>query len=180
MTPAYFAENPTPAPAKKPSALPRESAKKRAAREAAGQPIPRTTISNRSTPLARGGPPKRRKERIAAVNPEREKKRRQSYAKKLAAYKRSETYKLVEQRAGGRCEFSPPMWGFETGVIRCPNRRGEDGVKLHHHHLTYARFGGAELPEDIQLLCTGHHEAAESQHPTRKHFTGRRAGGESA
>lgn len=45
MTPAYFAETPAPAPPLKPQFIAREGAKKKAKREAAGLPIPRSTIS---------------------------------------------------------------------------------------------------------------------------------------
>jgi hypothetical protein len=108
-------------------------------------------------------PLKKSSKPIPKQNADRAKRRRGQYAKKLAAYRRSECFKIVEARAGGRCEESPRMWGFPAGVIRCPNRRGEPDVVLHHHHLTYARFGGKELPEDIRVLCTGHHEAREAK-----------------
>jgi hypothetical protein len=41
------------------------------------------------------------------------------------------------------------------------------GNRLTHHHKTYARFGGKELPKDIAVLCDRHNEEAESKHPTR-------------
>ncbi len=110
---------------------------------------------------------------LAKSNPEKQAKRRKSYAQKLAAYKRSETYKVVEARAEGRCEFSYPavvdaVTGKQRGsdMKRCPAYR-RDGSRLTHHHKTYARFGGKELPEDIEVLCRYHNEEAESQHPTR-------------
>lgn len=107
---------------------------------------------------------------IKKANPERQAKRRQSYTKKLAAYRRSETYQIVEKRASGRCEHVEGfhalmlMAGLET---RCAARRAA-GDRLTHHHKTYARFGGDELPEDIIVLCDEHDDEAESQHPTRK------------
>lgn len=55
-------------------------------------------------PLQRKGWINRGAKRIAKVNPERQAKRRKSYAQKLAAYRRSETYRVVEKRAGGCCE----------------------------------------------------------------------------
>jgi hypothetical protein len=49
--------------------------------------------------------------------------------------------KAAYRRADGRCN-------------RCKRR----GV-LHAHHLTYVRFGGAELPEDLEVLCEKCHTA---------------------
>jgi len=99
------------------------------------------------------------------ANPERQAKRRLSYAQKLAAYKRSETYKAVEARAAGRCERSEFLSYLGTAV-RCHASRLLD-ARLTHHHKTYARFGGNELPEDIEVLCDRHNALAESAHPTR-------------
>ena len=108
---------------------------------------------------------KKRKARKALPksNPERQAKRRKSYAVKLAAYKRSETYKAVEVRAGGMCEARFTLLGYPA---RCGATRIA-GERLTHHHKTYARFGGKELPEDIEVLCDIHNAHAESQHPTR-------------
>lgn len=116
---------------------------------------------------------------IRKVNPERQAKRRAEYRKKLAAYRRSETYRLVEARAGGRCEGMDTvmyeacgpdyvMRPFTVEPYRCyADRRYPDGTKLTHHHKTYARFGGKELPEDIIVLCDRHNREAESKYPTR-------------
>lgn len=121
----------------------------------------------------------RRSKGLKKVNPERQAKRRKAYAQKLAAYRRSETYRLVEARAGNRCEHFtytttltmlgdkqhpdfPPVYG----IVRCCTHRAE-GTTLTHHHKTYARFGGKELPEDIIVLCDRHNAEAESKYPTR-------------
>lgn len=116
----------------------------------------------RRAELARGKGPSRTS-RIRKMNPERQARRDAEYARKLAAYRRSPTYRLVQARAGGRCEFTLP-----SGE-RCPVTVG-----LSHHHLTYARFGGAERPEDVIVGCEHHHALAEQlHHPHRRHGRGR-------
>jgi hypothetical protein len=117
----------------------------------------------RKKPLKRS--PIARKTRMKKVNTDRQAKRRQQYRAKLSAYRRSETYRLVEARAGGRCEAWEPA-NIVHDSHRCYAERGH-GSTLTHHHLTYARFGGAERPKDIKLLCNHHNALAESQHPTR-------------
>ena len=94
---------------------------------------------------------------LKKVNVERQAKRRKSYAQKLAAYRRSETYQIVKARANGQCEAKHYPEG------RCL------GPAEHHHHKTYARFGGHELPEDMLDVCLTCHGLAESQHPGRRH-----------
>lgn len=95
---------------------------------------------------------------IKKVNVARQAKRRRAYAQKLAAYRRSETYQVVKARAGGQCE------AFLFGLVRCCERGTQ------HHHKTYARFGGQELPEDIIVLCADCHAEVETRdHPTRRH-----------
>lgn len=109
------------------------------------------------------------------MNPIALAKRRGRYAVKLAAYRRSETYRRVEERAGGRCEAMDTLvweWSSKTGMAkeattvepyRCyADRRYPDGTKLTHHHLTYSRFGGKERPEDIIVLCQRHNAEAEA------------------
>jgi 5-methylcytosine-specific restriction endonuclease McrA len=89
-------------------------------------------------------------------------------AKKAAKYKAflsSAVWKRLRrealERAGHRCEWI--SWGHERGVpptslefmdlARCPATE-----KLTVHHVTYARFGGAELPEDLRVLCKHCHD----------------------
>ncbi len=119
---------------------------------------------------------------IAKSNPEREAKRRKTRRTKHAAYKRSETWREVEQRAGGRCEaavrldwfeveapsFKPPSW-FHLHVLSETWQRCENTSRLQHHHLTYARYGGDELPDDMLVCCPRCHGWLEKvNHPTRK------------
>lgn len=152
----YCRITPVPKPKKK------RKAKSRPARTAKPKRIARTARLKRGT------------KKIPKVNPAKQAKRRRGYRVKLAAYRRSVTYKLVEARAGGRCERVMTMlpWPHEQ---RCHMRRDGEGVyfafgakqRLTHHHKTYARFGGKELPSDIELLCDAHHAEEEAKHPTR-------------
>ena len=134
------------------SPLPKESPKRRAAREAAGRGAFSTFVAK---PKA-----------IRKVNPERKAKRRIGYRAGMAAYNKSETKKIVAKRAGGRCEFVLRVTHYDGALVehfRCTALSG-----LQDHHKTYARFGkGYERPEDILRVCTAHHAFLESQHPTR-------------
>jgi hypothetical protein len=114
---------------------------------------------------------------IPRLNATAQQKRRARYRKGLAAYRASFCYKFVNERAANRCEYIiasgttatgdvTQSWADGTWIKRCPVIR-VDGVRLTHHHKTYARFGGKELPEDIIVLCDRHHQEAESKHPTR-------------
>lgn len=122
----------------------------------------------RNTPMKRGSKPLKRV-KLAKSNPERQKKAKARYAKKLAAYKRSETYALVEARSGGRCEMlyqtssTNGGYGAFARSVECIVRCIE--AARHHHHTTYARFGGRELPDDIVHVCPRCHDRLESQKP---------------
>lgn len=112
-----------------------------------------------------------KKSKLKAVNVKRTKKKRKSYAQKLAAYRRSETYKIVEARSGGRCENVVQVGGFVPGTaIRTVNANRCCQPAKVHHHKTYARFGGRELPEDMLHLCDSCNGFIESQHPTRRRY----------
>lgn len=114
--------------------------------------------------LQRGGKIKPRNEKQSA-------KRRERYSAKLAAYKRSETYKIVEARANGQCEFivTPDSRSItQFDAHRCFVTRTKE-TPLAHHHRTYSRFGGDELPDDILVLCEHHHAIAEAAYPHRRH-----------
>lgn len=123
---------------------------------------------------------------IRKVNPEQRAKRKKRQASKHAAYMRSETRKIVDARANGRCEAAvrtePGFFQVQPRdflTIEDPNywfcitlraqewTRCENTTRLQHHHLTYTRYGGNELPEDILKCCRRCHDWLESQHPTR-------------
>jgi hypothetical protein len=91
---------------------------------------------------------------IRKRNPERQAKRRSGYAKKLAAYRRSKTFKIVESRSDGCCEAQIRTFDYcgNAQVHRC------GALAVAHHHQTYARFGGDELPTDIIAVCKRCHE----------------------
>ncbi len=67
------------------------------------------------------------------------------------AYLLSTKWKAVRawamQRASGQCQGHVPPFHALYGGFRCSNKR-----RLQVHHLTYERLG-AELPEDVVVLC---------------------------
>lgn len=92
---------------------------------------------------------------LPKVNTERARKKAHRYAVKLGRYRNSRTYHLVEARAQGRCERI-------IDGQRCEESRANGDV-LTHNHKTYARFGGKERPEDVEVLgprCNALYEAA--------------------
>ncbi len=124
--------------------------------------------------------------RIRAVNPEAETKRRKTRKRNHAAYRASETFKLVQQRAAGQCEGSLRWartaaeaeyrgvdlieigdgmeWMANGAWVRCGET--ED---LEHHHVRYPNEPGTERPEDICILGQRCHGWIETvNHPTRK------------
>ena len=109
------------------------------------------------------------------MNPARQAKRRKSYAQKLAAYHRSETAKIVAQRAGGQCERFIQESGLylqnevDGKVVIVPvGYRCLATLGLSHNHKTYARFGRKELPDDVEVLCKFHHDAYEAAKPVHR------------
>lgn len=111
-------------------------------------PTRRTRLTR--SPIARGTT------RIATGNPARQAKRRKRYSALLAAYRRSPTHRVVELRAGGQCERV-------VGADRCEYRG-----PLIHNHRTYARFGGQELPSDVEAICPAHNSEYEGARPWRR------------
>ena len=85
---------------------------------------------------------------------------------------RSETRKIVDARAAGRCEASvmlTPNGLVVAGVSAIPcNRYRCENKAVAHHHLTYFRYGGDELPEDMLKVCRRCHDYLEHDHPTRR------------
>lgn len=117
--------------------------------------------------MKQSGPIKRKKAlkrstKIRKVNPTAKAKRVAKQKKHYA----SSAWKLIRtdalDRANHRCEYVE-AWGFpfvEAGTwryIRC-----KATTDLQVHHKTYARFGGEELPDDLQALCPYHHRMLEA------------------
>lgn len=133
----------------------------------------------RKKPL-RSNPAKRlrSKTKLKAFNPEKSKKRRTRQQQKHEAYRKSDTYREVEARSGGRCEFSlrgdDVRDGFEwqfhplDGWIRCGRKATQ------HHHRTYARYGGQELRADICHGCAECHKRFEELYKSYRRARRRR------
>jgi 5-methylcytosine-specific restriction endonuclease McrA len=119
------------------------------------RPMKISPLPPRSKPLKRSTTP------IRKVNPVAKAKR----VKKQKAFYSSAAWKKLRkealERAGHCCEQK--LLGQLGYDMRC-----EETMGLQVHHKTYARFGGKELPEDLQVLCKRHHEWTEIiDHPTR-------------
>ena len=83
--------------------------------------------------------------------------RRLQYKEYLASqvWRDKRNAKLVE--VGHRCEFETEGGRPDKPIYtRC-----EATDFLHAHHLTYDRFGGQEVSEDLQILCAFHHGVVE-------------------
>ncbi len=111
---------------------------------------------------------------LAKSNPVRQAKVAKRSKAKHAKYMASETRKAVEARADGRCEVI--IDGRGGGVRSYVPRdapaipmwlrwRCDATTRLEHHHLTYARYGGDELPDDVAFICHDHHEYFERLKP---------------
>ena len=129
----------------------------------------------------------KRSGKLKKSNPARQAKRRKGQASKHRKYMASETRKVVDARANGRCETdvsSHPMFGIEVREPAMPRNpfvaawsdnyrtwsRCEREAKIHHHR-TYARYGGQELPEDMLKVCSRCHDALEAAKPAGNRFT---------
>ena len=118
----------------------------------------------------------KRSGKLKKSNPERQAKRRKAQASKHRKYMRSETRRIVDARANGQCEYRTryehtyrDSCGYprlDVEFVRCHETDG-----LQHHHLSYARYGGDELPEDVLKVCKHHHEKLEAAKPAGNRFS---------
>jgi hypothetical protein len=104
----------------------------------------------RKRPLQRKTRLKSGTTKLAKVNPARQAKRHSRQQRAYRAYRDSLCYLLVCDRSRGRCEY------VDEAGVRCVATD-----RLEHHHKSYLRFGGRELPADIQVLCHDHHRYIE-------------------
>jgi hypothetical protein len=123
--------------------------------------------------LARSTKPIARKTRVKRENPERKKRRKLLRDRKHGAYMRSPMRKIVDLRAAGRCEAALLVtdasvtvrdvnYAYMTGPPAFVYRRCPNTERLSHHHRTYARYGGKELPEDMLKVCKRCHECLDA------------------
>lgn len=106
----------------------------------------RIPLPPRKKPLRKSGPTKAKK----VI------RQKKFYAS--AAWKRLR--KVALERAGHTCQFEMTVIGSDgTPEIWCC----QDREHLEIHHLTNARFGGQELPEDLLVLCRYHHRTIEAR-----------------
>jgi hypothetical protein len=143
--------HPAPKPEKKPKE--RKPLKQR-------KPLPRATkrikpISDKKKAQGRTSSFKAPRKRIPAVNKENMKKLMARYDEYIRSpeWKAKREQKLAENAALShdgrpRCE--------KCGVV------DKAGNRLHVHHNSYARFGGDELMEDLNVLCRKDHEFEEA------------------
>jgi 5-methylcytosine-specific restriction endonuclease McrA len=120
--------------------------------------------------VKRSGMPRRKEwmkrgtKRMPRVNAERQARRKAEYR----AFMQSPEWKAIRKaalaRAGHRCEelIPNPLPGG-ISMLRCPATR-----RLTVHHRSYARFGGRELPSDLQVLCKEHHDAIHAAQPWKR------------
>ena len=106
---------------------------------------------------------------LPKVNHRRKADRQYRYKK----YMQSPEWKAIRQcaidRSGRQCEYEKEVeTPYGVHSIRCPQKH-----RLTVHHKTYARFGGKELPGDLQVLCKHHHEEIEMTKHSHRHLTRR-------
>lgn len=133
----------------------------------------------RKSPIARGGRIAR-KTSIKKRNANRRARREAAYR----AFMLSPEWKAIRAdaiaRAGQRCEHVEPVPGAVRGALVMPVMRCPATTQLQVHHKTYARFGGRELPDDLQVLCKAHHDRVEAMKPHKWHDARRHVGGRAA
>ena len=108
----------------------------------------------KQTPLKRKSRIKRKK-RLNQINKARQAKKRAKYKSYLSSRVWKEKRQAALLRAGFRCECRTDHLQLPEDILapRCLRT-----TRLTVHHLTYARFGGKELPEDLQVLCWSCHK----------------------
>ncbi len=126
-------------------------------------------------PLKRGAPPKRKSwlKRGTKPIPKVNKAAARRKHAKYRAFMQSARWKAIREAAlllaGGRCQHTyAAVVNADTlrPVAGCGRKQCPETKRLTVHHLTYARFGGRELPTDLKVLCVTHHEAAEAEKGT--------------
>lgn len=111
---------------------------------------------------------KRGTKKINASNPRRQAKRKAGFRKYLASAVWKAKRRAAIEAAGNQCEGVREVEGGDAFFrfwydVRCISREN-----LTVHHKTYARFGGAELPEDLEVLCKDCHNRTESMKPVHR------------
>jgi 5-methylcytosine-specific restriction endonuclease McrA len=102
-------------------------------------------------PLARGTTPLGRNRTIKPRNAERQAKKRARYQAYINSPEWKAKRRMAIKAAGHQCQ----RWVTVEGVTwRC-----RETTHLQVHHVTYSRFGGAELLEDLLVLCKDCHRA---------------------
>lgn len=115
-------------------------------------PIKRKTALKRSTTPIRKVNPTAKAKRVA--------KQKAFYSS--AAWKRIRKGAL--ERAGNQCEY------VEVDMLYTRCEANWYCTKLHvHHKKGSVRFGGDELPEDLQVLCEYHHSIVERRDFPHRH-----------
>jgi hypothetical protein len=120
-------------------------------------------LKRSETPMKKRGETKRKKE-----------ERYDEYIKSPVWKKKK---KEALKRAGHQCEWTEESslatmdysfypWNED---VRCPETIG-----LQVHHKTNVRFGGDELPEDLQVFCEPHHDFVERRDFPHRHTTPKR------
>jgi 5-methylcytosine-specific restriction endonuclease McrA len=106
----------------------------------------RTPMPPRTSRLSRG--PMKQSRKPLAKRGRAKAKREKKYKSFLSSAAWKRIRKAALERAGYQCERTLSDWDG-TPILRCAETE-----KLAVHHLTYARFGGNELPTDLRVLCS--------------------------
>jgi hypothetical protein len=102
-------------------------------------------------------------------NPRQQARRRSAYAKYIASAVWKAKRKACIEAAGGICTYNAKAEGW-VGSCLADMANDCTNPATHAHHKTYRRFGGDELPEDLQALCDFHHEYHHALSPIPPRF----------